>query len=62
LFYALATTAFQTISAYREQHMPELGPPKASDGERPFFLDQCYSWAHTSPVVAVHFPQFHRKR
>lgn len=62
LFYALATTAFQTISAYREQHMPELGAPKAKDGERPFFLDQCHSWAHTSPVVAEYFPQFYKKR
>lgn len=61
LFYALATTAFQTISAYREQHMPELGPPKAADGQRPFFLNQCHSWADTSPVVAEYFPRFHRK-
>jgi len=61
LFYSLATTAFQTISAYREQYMPELGPPKGSDADNPFFLNGCYSWAQTSPVVAVYFPKFYRK-
>jgi hypothetical protein len=61
LVLALATTAYQTVSSYREQYLPELGVPKAADGERPFFLNQCRSWAEDSPVVAVHFPQFHRK-
>lgn len=60
LFYALATTAFQTISAYREQHMPQHGPPKGSDGVRPFFLNQCHSWADTSPIVRLYFPKFYR--
>jgi hypothetical protein len=61
LLLATATTAYQTISSWREQFMPELGAPKQKDGEKPFFLNQCRSWADTSPVVAVHFPQFHRK-
>jgi hypothetical protein len=61
LFYALATTAFQTISAYREQHMPELGAPKGGGTQKPFFLNQCHSWAETSPVVAEYFPKFYRK-
>ena len=61
LFYALATTAFQTASSYREQHMPELGAPSSGNGGRPFYSNQCHSWADTSPVVAVYFPQFHRK-
>ena len=61
LLYALATTAFQTVSSYREQHMPELGAPSSGDGGRPFCLNQCHSWADTSPVMAVYFPQFHRK-
>jgi hypothetical protein len=33
--------AYQTISAYREQFMPELGAPKAADGERPFSTSAC---------------------
>ena len=61
LFYLLATTAFQTISAYREQHMPELGTPKDLDTGKPFFLDGCHSWSQASPVVAQYFPEFHRK-
>jgi hypothetical protein len=61
LILACATTSYQTISSWREQFMPEIGVPKQGDGERPFFLDGCISWAETSPVVAVHFPQFHRK-
>lgn len=61
LLLAMATTAYQTISSWREQFMPELGAPKQKDGEKPFFLNQCRSWAETSPVVAVYFPKFHRK-
>ena len=61
LILALANTAFQTISSFREQFMPELGTPKAEDGESPFFLNQCRSWAVTGEVVAQHFPRFHRK-
>lgn len=60
LILALANTAYQTISAYREQFMPELGAPKAHDGERPFFLNQCKAWDETGSVVARFFPQFHR--
>ncbi len=61
LILAIATTAYQAVSSYREQFLPGLGAPKAADGERPFFLNQCRSWAETSQVVATHFPQFHRK-
>jgi hypothetical protein len=60
LILALANTAYQTISAYREQFMPELGAPKAADGERPFFLNQCRSWDDRGAVVARFFPRFHR--
>jgi hypothetical protein len=61
LILALATTAYQTISSYREQFMPELGAPKAADGEKPFFLNQCRSWGESSPVVARFLPGLHRK-
>ena len=61
LLYAVATTAFQTISSYREQFMKELGAPKSGAGEAPFFLDQCHSWASTSPVVARFLPKHFRK-
>lgn len=61
LLYAMATAAFQTISAYREQHMPELGPPRGKDGA-PFFMDKCHSWSRDSPVVARYFPQLRRTR
>jgi hypothetical protein len=61
LILALANTAYQTISAYREQFMPELGAPKTANGERPFYLDQCRSWDVKGPVVARFLPQFHEK-
>lgn len=61
LILALANTAYQTISSYREQFMPDLGAPKAADGERPFYLDQCRSWDVKGPVVARFFPLFHEK-
>jgi hypothetical protein len=60
LILALANTAYQTISAYREQFMPELGAPKAQDGERPFFLNQCKGWDEKGSVVARFFPRFHK--
>jgi hypothetical protein len=60
LILALANTAYQTISAYREQFMPELGAPKAKDGERPFFLNQCRGWDEKGSVVARFFPRFHQ--
>ena len=60
LILALANTAYQTISAYREQFMPELGTPKAPDGERPFFLNQCRTWDEKGEVVARFLPRFHQ--
>jgi len=60
LILAMANTAYQTISAYREQFNPELGIPKGHDGERPFFLDQCMGWDEKGPVVAQFFPRFYR--
>lgn len=60
LILALANTAFQTVSAYREQFMPELGMPKAGDGERPFFLGQCRAWDEKGPVVARFLPRFRK--
>jgi len=61
LILALANTAYQTISAYREQFMPELGAPKGKDGERPFFLNQCMGWDEKGSVVARFFPRFHQR-
>jgi hypothetical protein len=61
LILALANTAYQAISAYREQFMPELGAPKGQDGERPFFLNQCRGWDEKGYVVARFFPRFHRR-
>lgn len=60
LVLAMATTAYQAISSWREQFEPERGAPKTADGQ-PFFLNQCRSWADTGPVVAVHFPALYRK-
>lgn len=62
LILALANTAYQAISSYREQFMPELGAPKGPDGERPFFLNQCRGWDEKGPVVARFFPRFHVDR
>jgi hypothetical protein len=61
LILALANTAYQTISAYREQFMPEIGAPKGKDGERPFFLNQCKGWDEKGSVVARFFPRFYQR-
>ena len=62
LLYVVATVAFQTISAYREQYMPELGAPKKPGTDMPFFLGQCHSWDVGSPVVLRFFPEYYRKK
>jgi len=62
LLYALATTAFQTISCYREQFVKDEGAPSAPGTSQPFFVDQCHSWDRASPVVLRFFPELHRTR
>jgi hypothetical protein len=57
LLYGAATAAFQTVTSYRETHMPEIGAPKGPSGA-PFYLNQCRSWAFDSPVVERLYPQF----
>jgi hypothetical protein len=59
LLYTLPTLAMQTLTPYREAHMPELGAPRGADGA-PFYLNQCRSWSFESPVVAKLYPQFAR--
>ncbi|MEO8298602.1 MAG: DUF2889 domain-containing protein [Burkholderiales bacterium] len=59
---AMATTAFQTVSAYREQFEPESGMPQGTNGELPFFLNGCRSWDVAGPVVAKFFPEYARKK
>ncbi|MGI4815599.1 MAG: DUF2889 domain-containing protein [Janthinobacterium lividum] len=58
LMYGLSTAAFQTISPYREQFMPELGAPVSPRTGAPFFLDGCYTWKRSSPVVMTYYPEF----
>lgn len=59
LMYSVATAAFQTITSYRETNMPELGAPTGPDG-KPFYLNQCRSWALDSPVVKRLYPELSR--
>lgn len=61
LVFGMGTVAFQTLSALRDQKMFEAGGTDADTTEPPFFIGGCHSWAHESPVVERHFPQFHRK-
>lgn len=60
LLYAMATVAFQTISAYREQFMPELGVPADAVSGEPFFVGKCHAWANDGPVVESYFPRWFR--
>jgi hypothetical protein len=62
LLYVVATVAFQTVSAYREQYMQELGAPKKTGSDVPFFLDQCHSWDTSSPVVMRFMPEFYKAK
>lgn len=57
LLYGIPTLAMQTLTPYRETHMPELGAPRGPDGA-PFYLNQCRSWSFDGPVVERFYPEF----
>lgn len=61
LIMATATTAYQTIVAYRLQFMPELAEPASGDTPTPFFINRCRTWEETTPVVAKYYPAYYRK-
>ena len=54
LMRPLATTAYQTLHAHREQKRKA-----ANTGERPRILDTCYALRSDGPVVAREWPEFH---
>lgn len=51
----LTTTTMQTVLSAR-RHRQEV----RADGRPPPILDTCHALARTSPVVARHWPQYHR--
>lgn len=51
----LTTTAVQTIASARARRQEA-----AADGRPPPILDTCHALATSSPVVARHWPDFHR--
>jgi len=51
----VATTAIQTIASARSQESERQGEKR-----RPVFLNSCHSYADTSPVVKLQWPDFYR--
>jgi hypothetical protein len=50
----LATTAYQTIHAWRARHEPQVAGDRA-----PSLLDSCHALARDSEVVRTHFPRWY---
>lgn len=60
LLFNMATVAFQTIPAYRDQQRRQAGLLDSALTEAPHYLDKCHSWRLDGPVVMHRLPQFHR--
>ena len=59
----MATTAYQTIFAYKAKLRREAGsPPPLPTGKRkrPALLGSCHAFRADGPVVAREWPEFHR--
>jgi hypothetical protein len=52
------TTLFQTMTHGKSPESRDAMDHHRAVGERPFFIDGCYSWRTDGPVVAKIFPQF----
>lgn len=62
LVFNAATAAFQMIPHYREVERGSQRPPQGKDGQPPFYMGQCMTWAFDGAVVQRIAPQFHRPR
>lgn len=58
LLFPMATTAFQTLTGWREGD--GNSPPVQTEGRegKPPFVGDCIGWATNGPVVARFYPQF----
>jgi hypothetical protein len=61
LLLPVATVAFQTLGGWPEEGQPAPTPDPDCQTERPHFVDGCKAWATDGEVVAMLYPQFHRK-
>ena len=57
----MATVAYQTLGSWPEDGQPAPEPDPDFKTERPHFIDGCKAWAADGEVIAVLYPQFHRK-
>ena len=55
----IATTAVQTIFAYRNRLRKDDAREAAKPARRPRLLDTCYAFASDSPVVKRYWPDFY---
>jgi hypothetical protein len=58
LLYNMATAAYQTVPAYREQLRRASGAPASDSDTPPFHLGKCQAWSFDGEVVKRHYPQF----
>ncbi|MDE2380360.1 DUF2889 domain-containing protein [Bradyrhizobium sp.] len=52
------TTLFQAMSYGKTPEGRDSHDQQRAAGERPFFINGCYSWRTDGPIVAELFPQF----
>lgn len=60
LVFNAATAAFQMIPGYLATERMRRGEPSEADGQPPFYMGHCRSWAFDGPVVQRYAPQFWR--
>ncbi len=60
LVFNAATAAFQMIPGYRAMERQQRGEAAPADGQPPFFMGKCRTWAFDGPVVQRYAPQFWR--
>jgi hypothetical protein len=58
LLFNMATAAYQTIPAWREQLRRGAGVPAAQSEQPPYHLGKCLAWDFDGPVVQRHYPRF----
>jgi hypothetical protein len=58
LLFNMATAAYQTIPAYRDQLRRQAGLPAPGNSEPPYHLGKCIAWDFDGPAVQRHYPQF----
>lgn len=62
MLFNMATAAFQTVPSGQWHRRDRAGLPDESWTDKPYFLDQCHTWASHSPTTARIFPMYYQPK